>query len=110
MKEKIEIIKHGTAEAIQEYDAKNDTRKNYRCKRCGCEWKCEYSDNIFGAAKEDTHIPAILCPDCNCNDTEEFQEEVTCGELDCANCIGGKCRINYHKHPQERLCREWVRC
>ena len=63
MKEKIEIIKHGTAEAIQKYDEAHDTRKNYRCKRCGCVWKCEYSDNIFGAAKGDDHVPAILCPD-----------------------------------------------
>ena len=111
MQEKIEIIKHGTAEAMQQYDDARDTRKNYCCKRCGCEWKCEYFDNIFGAANEYNGDPAILCPECNCNDTEEIREDVvSCGELDCANCISGRCLINYHRHPQEKLCKEWVRC
>lgn len=115
MQEKIKIIKHGTAEAMQKYDEEHDTRKNYYCKRCGCEWKCEYFDNIFGSSNEYNGDPAILCPECNCNDIEDGIEEfvedvVSCGELDCAYCFSGKCLINYHRHPQEKLCKEWVRC
>lgn len=70
----IEILKEGSKEKIAEWERKHDKRKTYRCKRCGCEWKCEWKDNKFGSVHDYNGDPDILCPDpeCNSNDTEEL--------------------------------------
>lgn len=67
----IEIIKHGTEEAIKKYDKVNDKRQSYICNRCGCSWKCDYNDNNFGTAHDYNGDPDILCPECHCPDTKE---------------------------------------
>ena len=105
----VELLKEMDPKKVEEWDRLHDKRKIYRCERCGAEWKCEYGANTFGTSQEYNGDPDILCQCCGFPTVKEVTD-VTCGELDCANCIKGKCRINYHRQPDEQLCREWVRC
>lgn len=106
----VELLKEMDPKKVEEWDRIHDKRKVFRCKRCGAEWKCEYGANTFGTAHGPNEDPDILCQCCGFPTVMEVKD-VTCGELDCANCINGKCRINYQKGPNERVfCKEWVRC
>lgn len=105
----VELLKEMDPKKVEEWDRLHDKRKIYSCERCGAKWKCEYGANTFGTSQEYNGGPDILCQCCGFPTVKEVTD-VTCGELDCANCIKGKCRINYHRQPDEQLCREWVRC
>jgi hypothetical protein len=60
----IEIIKESDPMKATAWDRIHDKRKLYRCERCGCEWRCEYSENKFGSSHEFNGDPDILCQRC----------------------------------------------
>lgn len=60
----IEIIKESDPKKAEAWDRLHDKRKHYRCERCGCEWRCEYSENKFGSKHEINGDPDILCQRC----------------------------------------------
>ena len=104
----IEILKESDPKKAEAWDRIHDKRKLYRCERCGAEWKCEYGENKFRNRYGPNEDPDILCQRCD-HPTVKEVKDVTCGDLDCANCVNGKCRINYHRQPDEQCCKEWVR-
>lgn len=105
----IELLKDMDPKKVEAWDRLHDPRKTYSCERCGAEWKCEYMANKFGPAHEYNGDPDIICQCCGYPTVREVKD-VPCGELDCANCVNGKCRINYNRQPDEQCCKEWVRC
>ena len=109
MTQGVELLKQMDPKKVEEWDRIHDKRKHYRCERCGAEWKCEYMANKFGPAQEYNGDPDILCQCCNYPTVKEVTD-VTCGDLDCANCVKGKCRINYHRQPDEQCWKEGGRC
>lgn len=105
----VELLKEMDPKKVEAWDRIHDKRKVFRCDRCGAEWKCEYGANTFGTSHEPNGDPDILCQCCGFPTVKEVKD-VTCGDIDCANCVNGKCRINYHRQPDEQCCKEWVRC
>lgn len=69
----VTIVKEGSEELAKRYDILHDKRKTWQCNRCGCIWKCEYKDNLFGKSHELNGDPDILCQSCGCSDTEEVK-------------------------------------
>ena len=67
----MEIIKHKDENKIKQWEMIHDKRKNYICHRCGCEWRCHWSENKFGSVHDYNGDPDILCPECGSNDTNE---------------------------------------
>lgn len=64
MNSKVELLKELDPKKVEAWDKAHDTRKVYRCERCGAEWKCEYKDNKFGKSHEQNGDPDILCQCC----------------------------------------------
>lgn len=74
MNSKVELLKELDPKKVEAWDKLHDTRKVYRCERCGAEWKCEYADNKFGTSHEYNGDPDILCQCCGFPTVKEVGE------------------------------------
>ena len=88
----------------------DDILKNESVKRYIAAYnECVFASLALKAAKERDIKAGLAYQDARDAFTMKEVKDVACGDLDCANCVNGKCRINYHRQPDEQCCKEWVR-
>ena len=104
------IIEHGDYKKACAEKRKKDI-KRFRCPICGALWEASISKKECRIAIQDSNDDRWIsdCPEEWCEGSGKEEDSVSCYEIDCANCVNGKCCINYKRQPDEAVCKEWVR-